>query len=215
MTVLSNDFTSTFMTAPSKVGLKEEVGDSRIFRDLEYAFCLQHIKSGENILDVGASQPWFLLELIHRKCKVTAIDINPNAFVPHMEYLKFKIDFHEADLTKTSFPNNSFSTILCISVLEHMCEDEDIHAMREIRRLTSKTIITLPCNFVAYNWKPRDLKKERTYDDNLLRTRILQGWTVERRAKIKVWDKNMGEWISENCFYLIKNSLKFYKTYEV
>lgn len=192
--------TSTYITAPKNVGLKENVGDSRIFRDLEYAFCLQHIKKYSKILDVGVSQPWFLLELMNRQCKVTTIDINEKALSRHKE---IGINHRVANLVNLPFKDNSFSIILCISTIEHVFNDEDIQGMKELLRLAPRLIMVLPFG-KADNWVNRDKDKERRYDKTLFNERILPGWEVKRRIQIAVWDFNIKNWISENCFYLTR-----------
>ena len=191
---------STFIRAPKKVVLNEVVGDSRVFRDLEYAFCLQHIKRNSKVLDIGSSQSWFLLELMNRGCDVTTIDIDEKALSRHKE---LGINNRVADLVELPFKDNSFSIILCISTIEHVFDDEDIRGMREFFRLATSLIMVLPFG-KADNWVNRNKNKERRYDESLFNERILPGWTVKRRTQIAVWDFNIEAWISENCFYLIR-----------
>jgi len=191
---------STFIKAPIKVGLDEGVGDSRIFRDLEYAFCLQHIKENCKVLDIGASNPWFLLELMSRGCDVTTIDIAEKALSRHKE---LGINHRVANLVDIPFKDNSFSIILCISTIEHVFDDEDIQGMREFFRLAPHLIMILPFG-KADNWVNRNKNKDRIYDESLFNERILPGWTVKRRTQIAVWDFNIKDWVSENCFHLIR-----------
>ena len=195
---MPSDYKDTFLNAPSQVGLAEGIGDSRIFRDLEYAFCLQHIKEGSKILDVGSSQPWFLLELARRHCAVTTIDVNPEAMEIHR---KFDVQCKRASVTNLPFQKDEFSMALCISTMEHVHGDEDIQGMKEIRRVSPKLLLALPVG-KADNWHPNDPDKERQYNMRLLKNRILKGWKVLRRAEIAVWDPNIPSWLSENCFYL-------------
>ena len=192
---------STFIRAPQKVGLNEGVGDSRIFRDLEYAFCLQHIKRNSKVLDIGSSQPWFLLELMKRGCDVTTIDIDEKALSRHKE---LGINHEVANLVDLPFIDNSFSLILCISTIEHVFDDEDIRGMKEFLRLAPSLIMILPFG-KADNWVNRNKNKERRYDESLLIERILPGWKIKRRTQIAVWDFNIEDWISENCFHLIRS----------
>ena len=194
---------STFMKAPKNVGLNEGIGDSRVFRDLEYSFCLQHIKRNCKVLDIGASQPWFLLELMNRGCDVTTIDIDEKALSRHKE---IGINHRVANLVDLPFEDNSFSIILCISTLEHVFDDEDIRGMKEFFRLAPNLIMILPFG-KSDNWINRNKNKERRYDEALFNERILSEWIVKRRAQIEVWDFNIEEWISENCFYLIRRLL--------
>ncbi len=194
---------STILETPKRVGFDEGIGDSTIFRDLEYAFCLQHIKKGYRILDIGSSQPWFLLELIARDCEVTTIDIDPEAM---KEQRRYGIDCREASMVNLPFLDDSFDMVLCISTIEHVYDDEDITGMREIHRVSPRAIIILPFG-EADNWSPRNRDKERRYDESLLKKRILPGWRVSRRAQIGVWDDYIPGWLFEHCFYLLRDSV--------
>ncbi len=191
---------STILETPKRVGFEEGIGDSTIFRDLEYAFCLQHVKKGYRILDIGSSQPWFLLELIARGCGLTTIDIDPEAM---KEQRRYGIDCREASMVNLPFLDDSFDMVLCISTIEHVYDDEDLAGMREIHRVSPRAIIILPFG-EADNWSPRNRDRERRYDKSLLKKRILPGWRVSRRAQIGVWDDYIPGWLFEHCFYLLR-----------
>ena len=195
---LREDEQSTVLKVRDRVTLEEGVGDSRVFRDLEYTFCLQHVRRGERVLDIGTSQPWFLLELSNRGCNVVTLDVNSGAML-HTK--RVGIDCVLASITNLPFRSGFFSVVLCISTIEHVHGDDDISGMREIVRVTKRTLIILPMG-KADNWSPHDRSRERRYNWSLLRARILLGWKIRRRAQISVWDSNLNDYLSEECLYL-------------
>ena len=203
---LREDERSTILKAGSKVTLEEGIGDSRVFRDLEYAFCLQHIRRGERVLDIGTSQSWFLLDLGHRMCDIITIDIEPEAM---LRAYQVGIICVVASVTDLPFRPRFFSVALCISTIEHVHGEDDVLGMREIRRVTPRALIILPFG-EADNWKPNEWSRERRYDENLLGKRIIPGWKIRRRAHISIWDPflmKIGGWLSEECLYLSRKEL--------
>lgn len=184
----------------SKVGLEEGIGDSRVFRDLEYAFCLQHLKPEWSILDVGCSRPWFLLDLMSRGSKVLTIDVDMRVV---KERKASGLDAKLMSVTELELACR-FDAVVCVSTLEHLLGEDDVKAMAEISRVSSRALITIPFSARPFNWSPRDSFRERTYNYSLFAERILPGWKVSRAARIGVYDDAIKRWIDEKCFYLTR-----------
>jgi len=197
---LREDERSTILTADSKVTLEEGIGDSRVFRDLEYAFCLQHIRIGDRVLDIGTSQPWFLLELWRRRCDVVTLDVDPGAM---LRAYQVGVICVVASVTNLPFRAGFFSVVLCVSTIEHVPGEDDMIGMREIRRVAQGALLVLP--FDESDNSLHEESGERRYDWSLIENRILPGWRILRRAHISVWDPillKIGGWLSEECLYL-------------
>jgi hypothetical protein len=184
--------------------LKYSEYESAIFRDLEYAFCLQHVDDESIVLDVGSCHPRILQELRSRECTVITLDIDHRVFLDRPDYDWTNISCLVASLTDLPFVKGVFDISMCVSTIEHVSEDNDIIGMKEIRRISPKLILVIPYG-IADNWEKFNPERERRYDEEFLNRRLLSGWRVKRRAEIRVAsDQVEGGWLSEQCFYLVK-----------
>jgi SAM-dependent methyltransferase len=108
------------------------------WRRLEFAVSRipSHTKS---ILDIGAGPGALLnyLTISKRFERVTAIDKAP--------YTKFvgliDVDLQIMDVTSMSFEDNSFETVFCMEVLEHLTPAAFEKAVSELRRVAKHTLL--------------------------------------------------------------------------
>lgn len=120
-------------------------------RSREYDFAMSNIHSKSKVvLDVGSTGSLFPLKLARRGYKVYVVDVreyhekHPNLTIINM------------DIKNTSFPNDFFDVITCISSIEHIglgaygdpkYEGGDKLAMKEFKRILKKDgrlILTTP-----------------------------------------------------------------------
>ncbi|MBI4099510.1 class I SAM-dependent methyltransferase [Candidatus Microgenomates bacterium] len=121
-------------------------------RYLEYPWMAANLqlKRGR-LLDVGSTATQILDAFLPRAVKIYGIDLNAR------EFSNKKINLVRGDIRQTSYPNNYFDEVVCISVLEHVgvagrysSDDDpkgDLKAMQEIRRVMKKgatLLLTVP-----------------------------------------------------------------------
>lgn len=114
------------------------------FRKLEYSFALdalcQHLKPGDRYLDAGCGVTPLSHVIAANGVRTDACDLD--------EQVVRKLDLLDADaiygshvtlscqcLTRTSYGDNTFDAISCISVLEHIPAPDDQAALHEMLRI--------------------------------------------------------------------------------
>jgi len=92
---------------------------------------------GKNILEVGCGIG-NLTKYLANYNRLTCIDKSEN-FIKHMKIDYPEIKFYEVDITDRSvlkLGENSFDTVICVNVLEHI--DNDIKALKNMFDLLEK-----------------------------------------------------------------------------
>lgn len=134
-------------------------------RFYEYAWAAEFCKETEVVLDAACGIPHPFKFLLPSLCKsVHAVDVddrilNPEAIASEigntfgedakLTYLKTYMDpveYKQADLTKLPYKNSMFDKVFCISVLEHLSNEEKAKALAEFSRVLKKSgqvILTL------------------------------------------------------------------------
>lgn len=127
-------------------------------RCIEYPFAASQLGDAQRILDVGTvkSDPAWINWLEALPIEVHATDYDP----PKEPYQR--IQFHQADVRRLSLPDNTFDTVLAVSVIEHigleaplvdaqelptLDQDGDVEAVRELTRVLKpggRLIMTFP-----------------------------------------------------------------------
>lgn len=120
-------------------------------RPYEYAFALQFVDKKQTIADMGCG--WMgrplTAELARRSKEVYGIDADERVLdlerdEPNLYYIPMDFSDSEMDYFKTG----TFDAIYCISVLEDLSQDDRLGALKNFRRLVTKTgkiIITMDC----------------------------------------------------------------------
>jgi SAM-dependent methyltransferase len=159
-------------------------------RCIEYPFAASQIGNAQCILDVGTvkSDPAWIAWLENLPIEVHATDYD-EPIQPFRD-----ITFHQADLRKLPFPDDTFDKILAVSVIEHIglhspqvlkeelpeySIDGDVQAVHELVRVLKKggeLIMTIPFGSheglilgnEARNYTPNSIKKFKTIAEPVL-----------------------------------------------
>lgn len=126
------------------------------------ALALKKTKAA-SLLDVGVGQGVFIniLALLKIFKKLDGIDI-----ANHKYLINLGFNFILMDATKLKYPNNHFDVVVCMEVLEHLENDEEVpKIISELRRVASKKIlITVP-----FNEQPLPDYHKRSFSENKIR----------------------------------------------
>lgn len=102
-------------------------------------FILEAVTPGESCLDVGAGRGFLAEQLVKAGCTVSALDIDIPANYSEEDGYTFVRGTAEA----IPFPDNSFDTVTCCHVLEHVRNVDK--AVQELIRVTKRQLlIALP-----------------------------------------------------------------------
>jgi ubiquinone/menaquinone biosynthesis C-methylase UbiE len=114
------------------------------FRKLEYSFALEallgHLRPGERYLDAGSGVTPLAQALARSGVDAHACDGNERLiaalqqFAPERIY-GVSVTYTAQDLTRLTYPDESFDAISCISVLEHIPAPLDQQALNELLRV--------------------------------------------------------------------------------
>ena len=114
-------------------------------RRYEYHFALSLIKPNDIILDAACGTYHPFKYAAGDICKTYACDIDT---VP----LSDKYEYSYASITNLPYEDKMFSKVFCISVLEHLPQEEIIKALKEFKRvLKSKGKLILTIDHPACN----------------------------------------------------------------
>lgn len=99
--------------------------------------CLSQLKGGEKILEVGFGTGLSFLNLKDMYQEIHGLDLTANidevksVFDP----IGIKTCLQNGDVLKISYPDNTFDTVLLISILEHLKPEQQEKAFEEIARV--------------------------------------------------------------------------------
>lgn len=169
-----------------------------IVRYFEFGFAFKNLSkyavNAENILDI--SSPYLFGFYSGKKFNGNYTYLNPDkkdlsSVKKYSSKLTFNMNYKadEGDAAKLSFESNSFTTIISISVIEHINDDGDIRAMKELWRVLQPNgilILTFPAaNKFSEQFRDDDVYGlnnsqqnnkyffQRIYDDQTLESRLL------------------------------------------
>ena len=92
---------------------------------------------GPRVLDAGCGGGGYVDWLARRGLETTGLDRFPE-FLEHARQRGFQGTFVEGDITALPFADKSFTTTVCMDVLEHV---DDVAAVAELARVTQKRLI--------------------------------------------------------------------------
>jgi ubiquinone/menaquinone biosynthesis C-methylase UbiE len=118
-------------------------------RFYEYAWAAEFCKETDVVLDAACGIPHPFKFYLAENCKsVHAVDINgkindyanmleevAGIFGQSYEEMSDKINFKQASITELPYKNNMFDKVFCISVLEHISDEEKLKALSEFKRV--------------------------------------------------------------------------------
>ncbi len=108
---------------------------------------LEHVKTGEALIDVGCGTGEFIIRLAERFGTLVGTDVSPNA----IEFAKMRIrgrnhiSLHCGELESLHLPGEKFDVCLCLDVFEHVPNLSSL--VREIYRVLrpgGELLITVP-----------------------------------------------------------------------
>ncbi|MFC1734800.1 class I SAM-dependent methyltransferase [Candidatus Hydrogenedentota bacterium] len=135
---------------------------SSVFPSPYYTKCVEmplalnslRVKPGDTIMDVGTGTSMLPFYMAKKGLTVKATDLLPEISGLFAHELRVygdddcssRLSFEVQDITATSYPDNTFDGVTAICMLEHIADDGDIAAVREIARILKpgrRTVITL------------------------------------------------------------------------
>ena len=181
------------------LGLKRLVLPVSYWRSMEFAYVWRqlHHPPGARVLDVGSPKDLAAMFARHRSYEVTATDILEDAVALSRRYARAqgldgegpgRVHSEVQDGRALPYPDGSFDAAYSVSVLEHIPDDGDSLAIRELLRVVRPggvVIVTVPFDrsyretFVdgpVYERRPAGSERvffERHYDHEALRQRLL------------------------------------------
>jgi ubiquinone/menaquinone biosynthesis C-methylase UbiE len=123
---------------------------------------IARLRGSANILDVGCGPGKWTRLFAERFSTVTAIDISPEMIALAQKSLNKKaldnVHFHVMSVSKLHFKDNHFDFVNCITVLQHILNDNDWKlAVKEIGRVTKPG-----GSILLYEFAPSLVIKRRT-----------------------------------------------------
>jgi len=196
------------------------VSPARCF-ELPLAVMNLNIQKGEKLLDVGCGKSCFPLFMALKGAITTCLDINESVMVqkkyakkvgiinhpitehfdiidnPKMKiqeksYTSNNFNIIVCDGRKMDFPDSSFDAVSCISAIEHIPNNGDILAIKEIARVlkpNGKAFISVPYSQKYEEGKSHGGHFERRYDYNALNTRLIQPSGLKLRKVGFIFDQ--------------------------
>jgi SAM-dependent methyltransferase len=154
-------FHNRTMLPPSENADCDKYGPFGWLRRLEYSWSLAQVnyQVGSSIIDIGSLETFIPRYLAERGLDVTSIDID-EVGVRYQQTVAAKLPkpfrVELQDITKTSYPNESFDQALMISTVEHIPNDGDSRAMREIHRILRPNGIVAITTPYDHHWAHED-----------------------------------------------------------
>lgn len=162
-----------------------------IFRNIEFPLTCKLLdpKKEEKILDVGCGEsilPTFIVKKFGSSVIATdVLDIKhiQEKFFQDSGMLNFKLgksfDFKNEDATKMSFNESSFDKAFAVSSIEHIPDNGDTKAIKEMMRVVKKNgivVVTVPCSPEYLEQKSTEYYHgfERRYDYENLKKRLIE-----------------------------------------
>ncbi len=112
---------------------------------LEQVYQLLDRTEAQSVLDAGCGEGFVTSYLAQQnpQLRLTGVDLNPEAIVYAQEHYGDRASFRTGSLYKLPFSDNSFDTVLCSEVLEHL--DDTTRAVDELKRVARRhVLITVP-----------------------------------------------------------------------
>jgi SAM-dependent methyltransferase len=187
------------------LGLRRVVLPVSYWRAAEFAYVWSQLRQspGSRILDVGSPKDLAAMLARHRGCEVVATDILPEAIRLSQRYASAqglegrgpgRVHSEVQDGRALPYADCSFDAAYSVSVLEHIPDDGDSLAIRELIRVVRPgglVVVTVPFDrryretFVkgpVYERRPlasEPIFFERHYDRDALTTRLLASGAAE------------------------------------
>jgi ubiquinone/menaquinone biosynthesis C-methylase UbiE len=157
--------------------------------------CLSELKGGEKILEVGFGTGLTFLNLREQYREIHGLDLT-SQIEPVVELWQqqgLEVHLKQGSVLEMPYPDNSFDTVLLISILEHLQPADQPKAMAEIRRVLKpggqlvygvpieRPFMVVMFRLLGYNIREHHFSTEKHVRDaasaamELVRTRQLRG----------------------------------------
>ncbi|MDY6895330.1 MAG: methyltransferase domain-containing protein [Thermotogota bacterium] len=172
------------------------LGSRRIIGAIEYFRCLEgplasnnlKLERGHTLLDIGSSNTIFPPFMASKGVQVWATDIDDSVLklggvVEKLEISNFHAEIQDA--RSLPYPGNCFDRISAISTLEHIPNDGDSIAVKEMSRVLKKggvMVITVPYGSFEEERQQHVSYFQRVYSEEDIHKRLIEpsGLEVER-----------------------------------
>ena len=179
---------------------REDISYLHLGKRWEYPWALERaaLPPGSRVLDAGCGDSIFPVHLAEQGHQVTAVDLEFTGTLGELHGVP--IEYLHADLTRLPLEERSFDAVFCISVIEHLPEEQVPTAMRELRRvLRPGGRLLLTTDFYedaeAPMWYEGTDRRFRVdwgvFDEGRLRRLILNapGWKIDGGVDLSVdWE---------------------------
>jgi len=206
-----------------------------IFRNIEFPITIKLLcpKKDERILDMGCGEsilPSFISK--NYQCNITATDILDVKNIQGEFFKKTrsivregKFEFKIEDATNLSFSDETFDSVYAVSSIEHIPNDGDSKAFKEMLRVAKpggKIVVTVPFSNKFLEQKTADHYQgfERRYDYENLKKRLLDFYKGDKielcflDAKFPWLDEFCNIWYQEKLYEVVNEfSWRFTKTF--
>ncbi len=174
-------------------------------RGMEFRLALEELSLGERerVLDVASPKLLFVWLAAKTQLRLTATDIMETFMAPTRDLLQSagleeqiggRLRLEQQDARSLSYPDGSFDAAYSISVIEHIPDDGDARAMREIARVLrpgGRVCLTVPFSErYEEEWVRRDVSSA---GDGAARGCSISAGTMTRR-----WTG--GSWRLRGCW---------------
>lgn len=186
------------------------------------------VRPGQKVLDIGSPKLPSVFIWYKLGAEVYATDLFPYFFEEYSHYLsrlgasmqRELYHIEQQDARKLRYPDNYFDKVYAISVLEHIEDEGDSKAMREIARVLKPgglCCLTVPfddryrestIDYEIYFKKPMDGKAvfyERHYDRDSLRSRLVKPSGL-RLARLDLYGERWFHY--EHCYNALPRAFK-------
>ncbi|MDD4254481.1 MAG: class I SAM-dependent methyltransferase [Methanofollis sp.] len=171
---------------------------TRVQKFEETDFRLQNLRrmiqqkiKGKKVLDAGCGTGHMTLDLLHRGYDVTAIDCSPDLI--HLVERSAKNHGYNVKTSQLNvedcsrFGENTFDTIVCLDVLEHIKDDKKaLRSLHLILHDSGRLIVSVPSLKSLYGERDLKIGHYRRYSRDELITKIQDaGFQIE---EIRYWN---------------------------
>ena len=112
---------------------------------LKEVYHLLQQTNAQSVLDAGCGEGFVTSFLAQQDpaLRLTGVDLSPEAIAYAQEHFGEQVRFRTGSVYKLPFSDNSFDTVLCSEVLEHL--DETTRAVNELKRVARRhVLLTVP-----------------------------------------------------------------------
>ncbi len=181
-----------------RLGLREWVRGLDYFRCIEYPLVFEALRPepGQSLLDMGCGSGPFALFLAHQAgVRVVALDLDPecvawqNRGATRLGLSSTSFSAVEGDSRALPYPDEEFDLVLNLGSIEHIPDDGDIIAAREMSRVLKpggRAILTIPYGreYTEIDSGRHVSGFERRYDDEALDQRLVTPSGLTEKARI-------------------------------